>query len=248
MVHPFISVPGTQPHGARPVVLSAVLHAVLLAAVLAPDRPARIATVPRTMKETILRIDVSAGMSRRDRAAPRHRHARVVSRSPMLPLLASFDLSAAAGLVLPPPPSEPGPPRLADSLWGDIPGTIRSASKAPGELEVSAERGVDSVAFIAANVDKRAESDGANPKPAYPIDMLRREVEATFSVYFVVDTTGRIDSTTIEVPPSVDRRFAQAVRDVLIRWRFAPAEIRGRRVRQLMEQPFMFRIVSGQYT
>jgi hypothetical protein len=45
----------------------------------------------------------------------------------------------------------------------------------------------------------------------------------------------------------VDARFAKAVRDVLLRWHFTPAEVRGRRVRQLTEQAFEFRIVSGQY-
>ena len=72
-----------------------------------------------------------------------------------------------------------------------------------------------------------------------------RAFEARFSVFFIVDTTGRIDATTIEVPPSVDVRFANAVRDVLVRWHFFPAEVRGRRVRQLMEQPFEFRIVNA---
>ena len=70
-------------------------------------------------------------------------------------------------------------------------------------------------------------------------------IEARFSVFFVVDTTGRIDPKTIEVPPSVEGGFAKAVREVLVLWHFFPAEVRGRRVRQLMEQPFEFRIVDA---
>ena len=250
MVHPFISIHGPRPLRIRPVFLSTAAHALLFAIVLTPDRPARFSTVPRAVGESIEYIELSSGVSRLDRAAPLHRRARVVPQSPMLPLFAGFEVSIALNVVEQQPLPDPDLPRMADSLWGDAPGnsTLRSPPKAAADSGIGYGGGLDSMAFIAANVDRVAESDGANPKPAYPVDLLNRLVEAQFSVYFVVDTTGRIDTTTIEVPPSVDRRFAQAVRDVLVRWHFLPAEIRGRRVRQLMEQPFQFRIVSGQYT
>ena len=251
MVHLFISNHGPRPSLVRPILLSVAVHAVLLGVVLTPERTARFATVPRAVGETIQYIELTSGVSRGDRAAPMHRRARVVPRSPVLPLFAGFDFSLAMNVVDDHPTiPEPDPARAADSLWGDAPGTsaLRSPTTAPADSGTGFGGGLDSLAFIAANVDRLAESDGVNPKPAYPVDLLNRLVEAQFSVYFVVDTTGRIDIATIEVPPSVDRRFAQAVRDVLARWHFIPAEIRGKRVRQLMEQPFQFRIVSGQYT
>jgi TonB family protein len=251
VLHLFISNHGPHSSRLRPVLLSAAAHAVLLAMIVTPYRPAHFATIPRAVGESIQRIELSAGVSRHDRAAPLHRRARLLPRSPVLPLFVGFDLSLAMNVVeVQPVLPEPDLPRMADSLWGDAPGmsALRSPSIASADSGVGFGGGLDSMAFIAANVDRVAESEGVNPKPAYPVDLLNRLVEAQFSVYFVVDTTGRIDVATIQVPPSVDRRFAQAVRDVLVRWHFVPAEIRGRRVRQLMEQPFQFRIVNGQYT
>jgi TonB family protein len=220
---------------------------VLLGMAVTPVRPARFASVPRAVGESIQYATISMGTTRLDRGGTPHRRARAVLRPPRL---GGFDFTFALNLVSSEPFPDPEPPSLSDSLFGDPLGRSPfSPSNRASEGEgIGVGGGVDSVAYIAANVDKSAESTGANPKPAYPPDLLNRLVEASFSVYFVVDTTGRIDTTTIQVPPSVDRRFAKAVLDVLPRWHFVPAEIRGRRVRQLMEQPFEFRIVSGQYT
>ena len=165
------------------------------------------------------------------------------------------DVSVATNLVSSQPSGlDTVVPVTSDSLWGDVAehSSYSPPAKASGDGGLGAGGGggaiIDSMAYIAANVDKSAALDGVNAKPAYPADMLRRMIEASFSVYFVVDTTGRIDTSTIQIPPSVHPRFAQAVREVLVKWHFVPAEIRGRRVRQMMEQPFEFRIVSGQYT
>ena len=248
MLHPFISCSDSRPRRVRPILLSAAFHAALLGMAVTPVRPARFASVPRAVGESIQYATISMGTTRLDRAGTPHRRARTVPRPPRF---GGFDFTFALNLVsseLPLP--DPEPPRLVDSLFGDPLGRSPfSPSNRASEGEgIGVGGGVDSVAYIAANVDRTAESSGANPKPTYPPELLNRLVEASFSVYFVVDTTGRIDTTTIQVPPSVDRRFAKAVLDVLPRWHFVPAEIRGRRVRQLMEQPFEFRIVSGQYT
>ena len=81
-----------------------------------------------------------------------------------------------------------------------------------------------------------------NPKPRYPGRMASRSIETNFNVYFVVDTTGTVDRETVELPPSVLQEFASAVKDVLFDWRFVPAQLGGRRVRQRVQQPFTFRV------
>jgi protein TonB len=136
---------------------------------------------------------------------------------------------------------------MADSLWGDPTSEFPRgrADRSSADGGAGRETGTDSVAYIAATVEKPAAGAGDNPKPVYPTDLLNRMIEARFSVFFIVDTTGRIDPATIEVPPSVEGGFNKAVRDVLVLWHFFPAEVRGRRVRQLMEQPFEFRIVDA---
>jgi TonB family protein len=96
--------------------------------------------------------------------------------------------------------------------------------------------------FFASTVDTSAVPIPENPKPAYPEDMRRRLVEAHFVVYFEVDTTGRIDLNSVDVPPSVRKPFADAVRTALERWQYRPAVRNGLRVRQLLGQEFIFRI------
>jgi TonB family protein len=81
-----------------------------------------------------------------------------------------------------------------------------------------------------------------NPRPAYPRSLQSQGVEADFTVLFVVDSTGRVDPRTLEVPGSVHRLFADAVRYALSRSRYLPAQIAGRPVRQLVSQEFVFRM------
>jgi protein TonB len=74
----------------------------------------------------------------------------------------------------------------------------------------------------------------------YP-DMLRSaSVEGEVLAQFVVDTTGRVDMSTFKVLKSTHDLFAQAVKQALQSARYSPAEIGGRKVRQLVQQPFTF--------
>ena len=61
----------------------------------------------------------------------------------------------------------------------------------------------------------------------------------------VVDTTGRAEVATLKGLRYTDRAFLEAVRQALPRMRFKPAEIRGRRVRQLVQQAFAFEVGPG---
>jgi protein TonB len=102
-------------------------------------------------------------------------------------------------------------------------------------------------AFEEFAVEKRVVPAAANRKPRYPYQMLSRGIETNFNVTFVVDTAGVVDQETVELPRSVQEEFMRAVSEVLLAWRFVPAELGGRRVRQRVLQPFTFR-VEGQYS
>lgn len=80
--------------------------------------------------------------------------------------------------------------------------------------------------------------------PAYPEAMLRRRIEGSVIVQYVVDTLGRADTATFRVLSTTHIDFARAVRDVLPLMRFRPAMMANRRVSQLVQQPFAFRIVD----
>ena len=76
--------------------------------------------------------------------------------------------------------------------------------------------------------------------PAYP-DMLRSAgIEGQVLAQFVVDTTGRADMASFKALKSDNDLFTTAVKNALQRMRFLPAEVGGRKVKQLVQQPFQF--------
>lgn len=91
-------------------------------------------------------------------------------------------------------------------------------------------------------VEKPAGSVPGSPGPRYP-DILRQGgVEGEVLAQFVVDTTGRVEVASFRVLRSTHALFEQAVRSALPRMRFLPAEVGGRKVRQLVQQPFVFNL------
>ena len=59
---------------------------------------------------------------------------------------------------------------------------------------------------------------------------------------FIVDTTGRAEPISFKVLRTTHELFAEAVRTALPKMRFIPAELGGRKVKQLVQQPFSFTI------
>lgn len=91
-------------------------------------------------------------------------------------------------------------------------------------------------------VEKQVQMRENSPMPTYP-EMLRSAgIQGRVLAQFVVDTTGRVEVETFQVIESDNEQFTQAVRRVLPRMRFYPAEIGGQKVKQLVQQPFVFAI------
>lgn len=80
--------------------------------------------------------------------------------------------------------------------------------------------------------------------PAYPESLLRRRIEGSVLVQYVVDTMGRADTSTFRVVSTTHAEFARAVKLTLPSMRFRPAMMANRRVPQLVQQPFAFKIVD----
>jgi protein TonB len=78
--------------------------------------------------------------------------------------------------------------------------------------------------------------------PTYPGMLQSQGVSGQVIAQFVVDTEGRVDVSTFKVIESSHDLFTAAVRNALPRMRFAPAEVGGRKVKQLVQQPFVFNI------
>jgi TonB family protein len=78
----------------------------------------------------------------------------------------------------------------------------------------------------------------------YP-DMLRSaNVEGEVLAQFVVDTTGRADMSSFKVLKTTHDLFTNAVKSALPNMKFYPAEVGGKKVKQLVQMPFQFNLTK----
>ena len=128
----------------------------------------------------------------------------------------------------------------------------RQESPAPSRLPEPGERGdqagpptptqSDEPVFTVIEVDEEAARMANSAAPAYPPMLLSEGVEGMVLVRYVVEPSGLADSSSLEILSATRREFADAVRAAIPHMRFTPARIDERPVRQLVEQPFSFRI------
>lgn len=102
---------------------------------------------------------------------------------------------------------------------------------------------VPDTAFSVLDVDRMVERYESSAAPIYPRELVAIGLEGSVQAIYVVDTTGMVDTTSVEVLRSDDPRFTESVRTALEQMRFRPATRAGKAVRQLVEQQFRFRIV-----
>ncbi|MEK7401630.1 MAG: energy transducer TonB [Gemmatimonadota bacterium] len=162
----------------------------------------------------------------------------------------------------PPPPKEPElppPPQLkgfqvlmAPIKIPDVLPDIDLSRKVTDEADFSGKGVQGGVAqglpadqtYFEFQVEKQVSGVPGTVNLRYP-DMLRSaNVEGEVLVQFVVDTMGRADLTTFKVLKTSHDLFTNAVRSALGQMRFYPAEIGGRKVKQLVQQPFNFTLTK----
>lgn len=136
---------------------------------------------------------------------------------------------------------------------GERSGSEIAAPPRPGEQGIDPEferprrpdfdelRASDHV-FSAVEVDSTVERSAESAAPFYPPELLALNVEGSVRTRYVVDTSGRVDSTSFEIVESSHPAFAHAVLQAAPRMRFRPAIASGRKVSQLVEQTFEFRV------
>jgi TonB family protein len=94
--------------------------------------------------------------------------------------------------------------------------------------------------YMEFQVEKPVLSAENSGQPRYPVELKAASVEGVVYAQFVVDTSGLALPGSLKVLKSDHELFTDAVREALPRMRFVPAEVGGRRVRQLVQQPFQF--------
>lgn len=116
--------------------------------------------------------------------------------------------------------------------------TVATSHTASAQAQVASNEGGQ--AYFEFQVDKPVLARPGNPHASYPDEMRSRGKTGDVIVQYVVDTTGRVDPSTVEIIKATDNAFANSVKSVLPEMRFFPAETGGRRVRQLVQQSFRF--------
>ena len=89
-------------------------------------------------------------------------------------------------------------------------------------------------------VEKPVAPMSGNAAPPYPALLRAANVEGEVLAQFVVDTNGRAEMNTFKVLKSSHDLFTTSVELSLPQMRFHPAEIAGKKVRQLVQMPFVF--------
>jgi periplasmic protein TonB len=115
-------------------------------------------------------------------------------------------------------------------------GTIGATGGNSGEGATAPTGGT----FRADQVEKQVSVAPGSPPPRYPEILRSSGVEGQVTALFVVDETGRAEEDSVRFVRSDNPLFENAVKQALHRMRFVPAEIGGRKVRQLVLMPFVF--------
>jgi TonB family protein len=78
--------------------------------------------------------------------------------------------------------------------------------------------------------------------PRYPDALKSVSIQGEVIMRYIVDARGRVEPGSIQVLSATHKLFADAVRVALLDARYRPAQAGGQAVRQLVEQPFIFRL------
>jgi TonB family protein len=100
-------------------------------------------------------------------------------------------------------------------------------------------------AFSSTEVEHGIERDPESAAPIYPRHLMQAGIEGYAAMRFVVDSTGRVEMTSVRVLEATHPEFAAAVRAAMPGMKFSPARIGNRPVRQLAEQLFRFQIIAS---
>ena len=99
--------------------------------------------------------------------------------------------------------------------------------------------------FFEFQVEKPAQQmPGVGNPPAYPDILRSANVAGQVIAQFVVNEDGKADMSTFKALESDHELFTAAVKRALPSFRYIPAETGGRKVKQLVQQPFQFSLQS----
>jgi TonB family protein len=98
----------------------------------------------------------------------------------------------------------------------------------------------DDSVYFESQVKKQATLRRDSPRPLYPDALRSAKIGGDVVAQFIVDAMGVYERGTFKVVRSSHDLFSAAVLEALPAMYFEPAEIGGRKVRQLVQMPFTF--------
>jgi TonB family protein len=118
---------------------------------------------------------------------------------------------------------------------------ITTAADSARAMNVTQRAASTAPAYFEFQVERQAALLPDSPTPVYPAALRAAKTSGVVIAQFTVDESGMVEPNSFKVLNSTQPLFVAAVRDVLPRLRFSPAEVQGRRVRQIVQMPFNFR-------
>lgn len=222
-------------HDTRSTTLSMIIHGglIALAVALTATKPGS-AAVPAFVRDTLVFVVRPV----HDPVVIRHATSSAATQSvpAPTPIVVHPPTSIGQSIPLPnldiAPTTENDPVVIGHSPSGSGSGIASGSGPLGGAGGVIDAELADKAPFVLGNA----------PVPRYPSILRETGTTGHVTVRFVVDTLGRTEPGSIAIVESSHALFADAVKNALPSYRFAPGEVGGRKVRTLVQMPFTFSI------
>ncbi|MCC7001971.1 MAG: TonB family protein [Gemmatimonadaceae bacterium] len=139
--------------------------------------------------------------------------------------------------------------RVLPREFGATPAKVLPDGKIIEERELPRDRSLGEFSaradvYFDFQVEEAAVPIPGSGSPRYPTALRSAGVSGEVLAQFVVGTDGRVDVSTFKAVRSSDAQFTQAIREALPSMRFKAAELGGKPVKQLIQQPFVFQLAK----
>ena len=131
-------------------------------------------------------------------------------------------------------------PRVASNLTSPLPANRAVAESSNGAAIAPVT--ADTPPYFDFQVTSPAAMAAGSVAPPYPAELRAAGTTGSVLAQYVVNTDGTIDVSTFKNLRSNDDRFVASVRAALPAMRYTPALLKGKAVRQLVQQPFAFQL------
>jgi TonB family protein len=76
----------------------------------------------------------------------------------------------------------------------------------------------------------------------YPEDLKRRRMGGIAEISFVVDATGKVEASSVEIVDATQPAFGEAAKNAIIQAGFKPGKVSGSPVRTKVSLPIVYRV------